>query len=41
MITKLLDEKSGLPYYLLNPKMFSVGTLQQKGYLWKLFVESL
>ena len=41
VITKLLDEKSGLPYYLLNPKMFSVGTLQQKGYLWKLFVESL
>jgi hypothetical protein len=41
VITKLLDEKTGLPYYLLNPKMFSVGTLQQKGYLWKLFVESL
>jgi hypothetical protein len=41
VITKLLDETSGLPYYLLNPMMFSVGGLQRRGYLWKLFVESL
>ena len=41
VVTKLLDERSGLPYYLLNPMMFSVGTLQQKGYLWQLFTESL
>ena len=41
VVTKLLDERIGLPYYLLNPMMFSVGTLQQKGYLWQLFTESL
>ena len=41
VITKLLDETSGLPYYLLNPMMFSVGPMQRRGFLWKLFTDSL
>ena len=41
VITKLLDEASGLPFYLLNPMMFSVGSMQRRGFLWKLFTDSL
>ena len=39
VVTKLLEE--GLPYYLLNPWMFSVGAAQQRGYFKRLFSDSL
>jgi hypothetical protein len=39
VVTKLLED--GLPYYLLNPWMFSVGAPQQRGYFKKLFSDSL
>jgi hypothetical protein len=41
VVTRLVDDRSGVPYYLLNPHVVSVGTGKERGYLWKRFSDSL
>ncbi len=41
LVSRLVDERSGVPYYLLNPHVVAVGTEKERGYLWKRFSDSL